>query len=216
MEKSIETIWKEGFLHKNDLIAPKVNDLYNKKSMHLVDKFRRMFRINLIAIMIGALVLLAAFVLLGAPWVGIFMFFLFSWLVLYSKRLTDKLKSIDNYLNSYQYIKDFDNWLQRVIESYTKIYRFLYPAFFLAFKIGFWHSTPGKKIVESYILDNPDSQLILGVPIYWMLGAIIFAGLLAIFAGKIYRFDIKLIYGPVFRKLEEMIFDMEELRKSTK
>ena len=29
MEKSIETIWKEGFLEKDVLLAPKLNDLYN-------------------------------------------------------------------------------------------------------------------------------------------------------------------------------------------
>ena len=50
MEKSIETIWKEGFLNQDALIAPKLNNLYNKKSTHIVDKFKRMFRINLIAI----------------------------------------------------------------------------------------------------------------------------------------------------------------------
>ena len=50
MEKSIETIWKEGFLKSDTLIAPKLNDLYNQKSKHVIDKFKRVFKINLIAI----------------------------------------------------------------------------------------------------------------------------------------------------------------------
>jgi hypothetical protein len=30
MEKSIETIWKEGFLKNDALIAPKINNLYTQ------------------------------------------------------------------------------------------------------------------------------------------------------------------------------------------
>ena len=44
MEKSIESIWKEGFLQKNAMVAPKLNNLYNKKSIHIIDKFKRMFQ----------------------------------------------------------------------------------------------------------------------------------------------------------------------------
>ena len=50
MEKSIENIWKEGFLKSDALVAPKINNLYNQKSIHIIDKFKRMFKINLIAI----------------------------------------------------------------------------------------------------------------------------------------------------------------------
>ncbi len=44
MDKSIETIWKEGFLRGDALVAPKVNDLYAQKSRHIVDKIQRMNR----------------------------------------------------------------------------------------------------------------------------------------------------------------------------
>lgn len=52
MEKSIETIWREGFLKSDALVAPKLNELYNQKSIHIVDKFKSMYRINLIAIVV--------------------------------------------------------------------------------------------------------------------------------------------------------------------
>ena len=52
MEKSIESIWKEGFLKSDVLVAPKVNDIYNKKSEHIVDKFTRMFKTNLVVIVL--------------------------------------------------------------------------------------------------------------------------------------------------------------------
>ena len=38
MEKSIETIWKEGFMKDDALVAPKLNDLYNQKSANIIDK----------------------------------------------------------------------------------------------------------------------------------------------------------------------------------
>ena len=42
MEKSIETIWREGFLKEDALIVPKLNDLYNQKSQQLIEKLIRM------------------------------------------------------------------------------------------------------------------------------------------------------------------------------
>ena len=65
MEKSIETIWKEGFLNNDALLAPQVNNLYHKKSNHIVDKFKRMFKFNLIAILIGSFALLIISFIIG-------------------------------------------------------------------------------------------------------------------------------------------------------
>ena len=53
MEKSIESIWKEGFLKSDALVAPKLNDLYNQKSEHVVDKVNRLYTINLIVIIVN-------------------------------------------------------------------------------------------------------------------------------------------------------------------
>ena len=46
MENSIKSIWQEGFLKNNDLIAPKVVNLYDRKSEHIIDKYKRMFKKN--------------------------------------------------------------------------------------------------------------------------------------------------------------------------
>ena len=60
MEKSIETIWKKGFLKNDALLAPKLNNLYDQKSIDIVDKFKRMYKINIIALMAFALIILLA------------------------------------------------------------------------------------------------------------------------------------------------------------
>ena len=36
MTKSIETMWKEGFVKEEQLIAPKINDLYNRKLSYYI------------------------------------------------------------------------------------------------------------------------------------------------------------------------------------
>ena len=43
MRKTIEATWREGFLNPDALVAPKVNDLYTRKSSHIVDRIQRAF-----------------------------------------------------------------------------------------------------------------------------------------------------------------------------
>jgi len=58
MKKSIETIWKEGFLKNDALIAPKINNLYTQKSIDIVEKFKKMYKINRIGIILFAIIIL--------------------------------------------------------------------------------------------------------------------------------------------------------------
>jgi hypothetical protein len=37
------------------------------------------------------------------------------------------------------------------------------------------------------------------------------AGLLMLFGGRIYNFDVKIVYGRIFKKIEELLTDLEEL-----
>ena len=74
MEKSIENIWKEGFLKSDALVAPKINNLYNQKSIHIIDKFKRMFKINLIAIVAFSFIFLIVSFFVGIPLMGAIFF----------------------------------------------------------------------------------------------------------------------------------------------
>jgi len=85
MEKSIETIWKEGFLKSDALVAPKLNNLYNQKSKHTIDKLMRMGAMNLVAIMIGAFSILVGSIFAGAAYAGAAMFLLLTWVDIYGK-----------------------------------------------------------------------------------------------------------------------------------
>lgn len=217
MEKSIETIWKEGFLKSDMLIAPKLNDLYNKKSTHIVDKFERMFKINLKAIVIGSFVVLALSYIVQIPYMGLGMFLILNGLVVINKKLFKGLEEINKNTSSFQYLKSFDNWMKYQIEANKKISRFLYPLVFLSMCIGFWFGSfggdiPGENLVNDILTIYPDMILLFGVPAIGLLGMVLITAVLVMSAGRIYQWDFNIVYGRVMKKLNELVADMEELR----
>ena len=127
MEKSIESIWKEGFVNDDELIAPKVNDLYNKKSIDIVSKFKRMYRINVIGIVLFSFIIVPVSYLVKIPYMGIMMFFLFNLIIIANRKTIQALHKIDNSLNSYEYLLSFKKWTDKLIDTNTKFSRFLYP-----------------------------------------------------------------------------------------
>ena len=217
MEKSIEDIWKEGFLKSDALIAPKVNDLYNQKSKHVIDKFKRMFKINLIAIVVFAFVILAITIFNGLPVIGISWFLILMGLVVVNKKLKENLEKIDYHKNSYEYLKSFNKWLQEQLAINRKMARLYYPLFFLSIVVGFWFVDAegiylGERLVGEVLYGFPDVYLVNGVPLIGIIIVIILAGLLMLFGGRIYNFDVKIVYGQMFKKIEELLSDLEELK----
>jgi len=217
MEKSIESIWKQGFLNSDALIAPKLNDLYNQKSIHIIDKFKRMFKINLNAIVAGSLLFLGLSFLMGIPFMGIGFFLTLSIVVVVNRRLSRGLNKIDKSESSYHYIKAFDKWMKKQIRVNEKMARFYYPMFFLSIVLGFWHyhldgKLIGEAITNKLISNYPDIYMVFGVPAIIITGIILIMVFLVFTGGRIYNWDLKVVYGSVLRKLDEIIADMEELR----
>lgn len=217
MEKSIETIWKEGFLKKDALVAPKLNDLYNQKSIDIVDKFRRMYKLNIIGLFLFALILLPVNIAVKVPYLGIPMFFLFVFIAIFGIKYKNKLDKINKNLNSYQYLKSFDDWTKDMIQFNTKMSRFLYPYVFLSLVAGFWFGSfggdiPGQDLVDSLLVNNPDMLLVFGTPLFVILGLLFGVAFFAYFGGRIGKWDLNLVYGRILRKLDSLLKDMEELR----
>ena len=217
MEKSIENIWKEGFLKSDALVAPKLNDLYNQKSKHVIDKFKRMFKINLIAIVVFAFAILVATTVNGLPIIGVSWFLILIALVVVNKKLTGSLEKIDYHKNSYDYLMSFNKWLQEQMAINRKMARLYYPLFFLSVVVGFWFIDAegvslGQRLVGEVLYGFPDIYLIKGVPLIGIVFIIIIAGLLMLFGGRIYNLDVKIVYGRMFKKIKELITDLEELR----
>ncbi|CAN5389804.1 hypothetical protein BH11BAC3_BH11BAC3_02480 [soil metagenome] len=211
MEKSIESIWKKGFLDSNAMVAPKLNNLYNQKSIHIIDKFKRMFTINLNALVIFSFFLLALSFLVKLPVMGVLMFILFNALVLINKGLLKGLNKIDKNVSSYDYLKSFDAWMQQQIAVNKKMSRYIYPYIFIAMVSGFWFSNAFRESFKR-LSGGYQPYMEYGIPVYWALAGLVIIILLAIFGGRIYKWDLKILYGGILKKLDELIKDMEELR----
>ena len=217
MERSIENIWKEGFLKSDALVAPKINNLYNQKSMHIIDKFKRMFKINLIAIVAFSFAFLIISFFVGIPITGIIFFITLSILVFINKKLLNDLEKIDLGISSYQYLKVFNQWIKKQVSINKKMSRFLYPIIFISMILGFWFKNAegmplGERLVNEVLLGFPDIYLIYGIPLIGIVIVLLILVLLAFFGGRIYKWDLNIVYGRVFRKLEELMTDIESLR----
>ncbi len=219
MEKSIETIWKEGFLKSNALIAPKINNIYNKKSIDIVEKFKRMYRFNIIAIILFAFILLPITLVSNLPYMGIMMFFLFMTIAYYAIQFKNKLEKINKNTNSYDYLKTFDNWTKEMRSFNMKLSRYLYPYVFLSMFAGFWLGGFGKPVqgeqFVTYLLGEfPNMIVVFGFPLMLLLVILFIVVLLAIIGPKIGEWDLKIGYGRILNRLDSLLIDMEELRTS--
>ncbi len=214
MKNSIEEIWKEGFLNEKSLVAPKINDLYNQKSKHVVDKVKRMFRVNLIVIVITSIVFPIIHYFLDAIWQGVAASVLLLLTAWYSNRLIHSIKTLDQGATSLDYLKSFDRWLKDVLSRGEKIVRFSYPLYFLIAISTIW-STWNRQ--EELVLKThqkfPDSIFIGDIPLFVLIIVATATLLMFYFSDKIYKWDVRLMYGRVFGKLEETIAEMEKLKQ---
>lgn len=213
MKNSIETIWKEGFLNEQSLVVPKINDLYNRKSKHLADKIKRMARINSIALICLAIVFPVIHYFLDAIWPGVASSVLMLIIAWYSNRQMQSLKMLDHGTNSLDYLKSFDRWLKDILSKNEKTARLYYPACVLIAFSTIWSAWSSQ---EELLLKTqeifPDMLFVGNIPVIALIimGAITL--LMVCFSDRIYRWDVRLMYGKIFSKLERTIAEMERLK----
>jgi len=217
MEKSIETIWKDGFLNSEPISTPKINNLYNRKSIHAIDQYRRRFEINIQLLFVASVVILAGSFLVGIPAMGIPMFFMFNLMVVVDKILLNKQKRLVKGVNCYEYLTSLLEWMNLKTKWNINVARIMYPVMFISIIFGQWFLkvdgiTIGDRLTHRLLQVNPEIILVFGFPLLGLVGILIIAIMLAFFAEKLYRWDINMAYGTLLRKLDELKSDMEELR----
>lgn len=212
MSKSIETIWKEGFTDNHALAAPKINDIYNRKSIHIVDKVKRMYKINLIAIVVGTLIGLAFFIFVGFPYLGLYITLLLGYIVHEGRKQYDLVSKIDKGVDCYHYLKSVNNWFKSLHSHFIRIYRYFYPLLFAGIAAQFLVSDTNAVLTKTILDAYPNTFLLFGVPLWTMLGILIITAILFLFGGAIGKFDIELLYGNIMKRMDSIIEDMEALR----
>jgi len=212
MKKTIEETWREGFLNPDALVAPKVNDLYTRKSKHLADKIQRMLRINEIAIMIGAPIMWAYLSLTGIPYTGAILCAIFYALLAVRRLYITKFDPPDNTLDSYHYVKAFHEWLTERMARSRSVQRHVYALCLVALAIGVLASEPAQVLIGRFVEDNPDIGLLFGVPTGAIAVVVVLTIVVELFGGTIFDFDVSTVYRNVFRRLDDIVAEMEELR----
>jgi len=202
MKNSIEAIWKEGFLNERSLVAPKINDLYNQKSSHLVDRMKRMFRINLAVIVVIAVIFPVVYYFLDFMWQGAVasaMLLLTAW---YNKRQMNGIKTLDQGSTSLDYLKSFDRWLEDVLLRTGKVARFSYPLYFMIALSIIW-SAWNKQ--EKPIPNNPNPTFIENTPLLMLVIGVAATILMFFVSNKIYQWEVRLMYGRIIDKLKKRL-----------
>ncbi len=213
MKDSIETIWKQGFMKDDALIAPKINDLYHQKSKDVLEKLHKAFKWNLIGLLVGVVVIIAFSAFSGTLYLGVFISLLLLSLVVLGKKQLKELDKIDKNVSSYAYLKSFDSWFKSLIAEYTTLYRYFYPLLFLGIMLQWRLSGSATSFIQGLLLDYPNSYVLFDTPAIILVVVFTIAALLAYFAAALYRCDMDLVYGRLIKRLDEIIADMEELRR---
>ena len=217
MEKSIETIWKEGFLKNDALVAPKLNDIYNQKSIDIVEKFKRMYKLNRIGIILFAIIIVPVSYITKMIYTGIPMAILFTFVSVVASKFNKKLNTIDKNKSSYEYLNSFNIWIKNMVDVNSKLSTFMYPYIFGAVALGFWfieidEKNLGDLFINGFISKFPSTPVVYGFPILLVIPFILIIGILAFFGGKIGKWDINLVYGRIIKRLDMLLSDMEKLR----
>ena len=83
---------------------------------------------------------------------------------------------------------------------------------FLALAIGIAASASGQLLIRLIVESNPDVSVVNGVPLVLIAGVVATAIVVDLLGGVIFDFDVNTVYRSVFRKLDQMVAEMEELR----
>lgn len=201
MEKSIETIWTKGFLKDESLAAPRINNLYQKKSKLLIEKLKRTYRTDNKSIIPLAIVAVIGFSLAGHVIAGLYLMALMLGMFFLNKKKLASLETISIDTTNYEYLLKYRDMFQQLKKFYTRLLGFGLP---IAAILGY----------ALFFRNNPLLHDFLQLKVIYIIGILLGLSLMLSALGILaYRLSIKLIYGRFIQKLEEMIADMEELRK---
>jgi hypothetical protein len=206
MNKTIENIWKEGFTNK-DMVIPKINDFYNKKSISLVEKVINTFKKEVtFLIPLGVCFFLYNIWLdndNAAFWGAVSALPCLVWYYL-GKRQIKSIEDIDYKASSYQYLVSIKEKLERIKRFNKRLILSSVPISLLPMLIYTYYNQRGKSIGEIFGvegLDLPTETIFLILPIVTLF-ALLFA--------EIY-FKTRFVKNS--NKIGSLINEIEELSK---
>ncbi|MDY8134334.1 hypothetical protein [Aquimarina sp. 2201CG5-10] len=206
MEKSIEQIWKEGFIGNTELVIPQINSLYSQKSTYIIEKLFNSFKMELYVLLILAVVIpiVMMFSHINFWWSITPSLFCLVWFFI-SKEHLQSLRSINFNTNCYEYLKSID----LKIKAINKINRRN-----TIISVGFLLSP---MVIYTYF-NNQDKNLgdILGIDYIDLPNELLFLIIpLTMLAVIPFHHIIPKADNSIEKKIEQLIKSMEELCNRT-
>ncbi len=173
-----------------------------------------MQRINEIAIVIGAPVVWVLYAALGMPYGGAILCLAWVGLIVV-RRQFPHVSTFDApvSLDSYQYLRAFQRWLRTRLAWGRRVQRHIYAVTFLAIAIAVGESGVGQALIRTMVETVPDAHLIKGIPLIVILPVVAMTIMVDLLGGIIFDFDVSTVYRRVFERLDQMLAEMEELRR---
>lgn len=203
MEKSIENIWTKGFMNAEELVAPKVVNLYNQKSKLLLDKFKKTYKIDNKALIPMAILLGIGLSLFGYIILGIYTMILMTALFFFNRKLLQSLETINVSTNSYDYLTVYRKTIKKITNKTTKIVGLIFPLVIIP---AYWLVFMNTEMYSDIITKVEPFKLVLSI-----VGLTI---LLSFICMSICKITTSLVYGKYLNKLDDLILDMNELKNN--
>ena len=121
----------------------------------------------------------------------------------------DSTKLLDQGANSYEYLKSFDKWLKDVFLRAETMGRFTNIVIVPLAMSATWSVWSKFGVIKIWTQKYPN----LDIPLIAIIITIVLTLPMAYFSTRIYKFDVRLVYGRLFDRLQETIAEMEKLKQ---
>ena len=202
MDKSIEEIWSEGFQDEKYLIPPVINDLYNKKSILTVDKLQSVSKKDNWSIIPLSIIILIFFIIKSKLLFGLYISALMLSLFFLNRKKLKFLYTINTSQSCFQYLGKLQEMIKNNVKSTTRLLGIGLPFFgYLGLCIFVFESN-----MENFILETYSSKQLL-------IKSIIILMSLSVIGIISFRLANYLVYGRLIKKIDEMIDELNLLKK---
>jgi hypothetical protein len=202
MDKSIEEIWSEGFQDEKYLIPPVINDLYNKKSILTVDKLQSVSKKDNWSIIPLSIITLIFFIIKSKLLFGLYISALMLSLFFLNRKKLKFLYTINTSQSCFQYLGKLQEMIKNNVKSTTRLLGIGLPFFgYLGLCIFIFESN-----MENFILETYSSKQLL-------IKSIIILMSLSVIGIISFRLANYLVYGRLIKKIDEMIDELNLLKK---
>lgn len=204
MEKSIEIIWKEGFLQEKELSVPVINDIYNQKSQLAIEKILQRMKTEYRAIIpLSFFFFIINWTMGSSIWWGLLLAANCAFWYFIGKRQYDSAKEIHFETNCYDYLVSFREKLTRILNYNLRLILISIPVLLLPMLVYTYYKQEGKTLGEVLGATNLDIHLAF---------IFLFIPAMMLFAYFFFRFMSRLMYGNMRIRMEMLIQDMKKLK----